>query len=266
MSICRGTIRTLIVLCGVALCAGAWGQNASSGQSSSGQSLGEAARKARKEHAAATAPSARVLDSDDDGPDSGGVWRIRMYGKTPFYEVSITLPRSPRWTRAAAEPRPVVIPLPGPDDDPNRVIRVYAAALLYPFYPDGSRTFLQGWFARPEYFGQPAHIVFAEHIQIDGLPANVSHFSVANGALKYRGLSVVMNSPNGTSGFACVYRDQDSGAATSICDAIVRSANDQSLALSLSTRREYPAYSDPPAYDPRDDDPPYDPPEDDDPR
>jgi hypothetical protein len=264
MSICRGTIRTLIVLCGVALCAGAWGQNASSGQSSSGQSLGEAARKARKEHAAATAPSARVLDSDDDGPDSGGVWRIRMYGKTPFYEVSITLPRSPRWTRAAAEPRPVVIPLPGPDDDPNRVIRVYAAALLYPFYPDGSRTFLQGWFARPEYFGQPAHIVLAEHIQIDGLPANVSHFSVANGALKYRGLSVVMNSPNGTSGFACVYRDQDSGAATSICDAIVRSANDQSLAL--STRREYPAYSDPPAYDPRDDDPPYDPPEDDDPR
>jgi hypothetical protein len=261
-----GTIRAGIVLAGFALGAalGVSGQTSSSAQSSSGQSLGEVARKARKEHAADGVPAKKALDSDDDGPDSGGVWRIRMYGKTPFYEVSITLPRSSKWTRAAAEPRPVLIPLPGPDDDPSRVIRVYAAALLYPFYPDGSRTFLQGWFARPEYFGRPAHIVLAEHIQIDGLPANVSHFSVANGALKYRGLSVVMNSPNGTSGFACVYRDQDADAAASVCDAIVKSASDLSLALSV--RRGSPAYSDPPPYDPRDDDPPYDPPEDDDPR
>jgi hypothetical protein len=178
-----------------------------------------------------------------------------MYGKTPFYEVSITLPRSPKWTRAATEPRPVVIPLPGPEDDPDRVIRVYSAALIYPFYPDASRTLLQGWFERPEYFGRPARIVLNQHVQIDGRPATLSHFTETNGTVKYRGLSVVLYSPNGTSGFACVYREQDAGAAASICDAIVQSASDQSLAP--VDHKVSPA--NPPTDDPENDDPPDDP-------
>ncbi len=260
-----GTIRGSIALAGFALCAVilGWGQDssagqasagqASSGQSSSSQSLGDLARKVRKERGVDGVPARNVLDGDDDGPDSGGVWRIRMCGKTPFYEVSITLPQSSKWTRAAGEPRPVVIPLPGPEDDPNRVIRVYAAALIYPFYPDASRTFLQGWFERPEYFGRPAHFVLNQHVQIDGHPATISHFSVTNGSLRYHGLGVVLYSPNGTSGFACVYRDQDAAAAASICDAIVQSATDQSLAP--SEPKAYPAYSNPTGDDPENNDP-----------
>lgn len=229
----------------------------SSGQSFSGQSLGDLARKVRKERGADGVPAKDRLDGDDDGPDSGGVWRIRMYGKTPFYEVSITLPKAPKWTRAADEPRPVEIPLPGPEDDPDRVIRVYSAASIYPFIPDASRTFLQGWFERPEYFGRPAHIELNEHVQIDRFPATISHFRVTNGSVKYHGLGVVLNSPNGTSGFACVYRDQDTAAATSICDAIVKSATDQSLAPPEPKADPYenPAGNDPEENDPADRDP-----------
>jgi hypothetical protein len=241
------------------LAAGAQDSSPAAGQSSSGQSLGDLARKVRKERGADGVPARDRLDGDDDGPDSGGVWRIRMYGITP-YEVSVTLPKSPKWTRAAAEPRPVVIPLPGLEDDSDRIIRVYSAALIYPFIPDASRTFLQGWFARPEYFGRAAHIVLNQHVQIDGLPATVSHFSVTNGSLKYHGVGVVMM-PNGSAGFACVYRDQDAVAATSICDAIVESASDQ--ALVNTPPKAYPS----PQYNPYpgNNDPPDDPPEGDDP-
>lgn|SRR5208282_1612747 len=262
-----GTIRAQMVLAGFVLSgvmaraqnsASAPGQSSSgqSSQSSSGQSLGDLARKVRKERGADGVPARDRLDGDDDGPDSGGVWRIRMEGRGPGYEVSITLPQSLKWKRAEAEPRPVLIPLTGPEDDPDRVIRVYSAAFIYPFPPDGSRAFLQGWFARPEYFGRPAHIVLNEHVQIDGLPATISHFSVTNGSVKYHGVGVVL-APNGASGFACVYRDQDANAATSICDAIVKSASDQSLAPPEPKveRYENPGGNNPEEIDHADDDP-----------
>jgi hypothetical protein len=251
-----------MLLAGFALCAVMAGvaQNSSpAAPSSSGQSLGDLARKVRKERGADGVPARDRLDSDDDGPDSGGVWRIRLIGRGPAYEVSVTLPQSPKWKRATAEPRPVLIPLPGPEDDPDRVIRLYATAFTYPFPTDASRTFLQGWFARPEYFGRAAHIVLNEHVQIDGLPATVSHFSVTSGSVKYHGVGVVMM-PNGGAGFACVYRDQDAVAATSICDAIVQSATDQSLVDPAP--KVYPPYSNP--Y-PGNNDPSDDPPEDNDP-
>ena len=145
-----------------------------------------------------------------------------------------------------------MISLPGPEGDPDRVIRVYSAAFIYPFPPDASRTFLQGWFARPEYFGRPAHFVLNEHVQIDGLPATITHFSVTNGLEKYYGVGVVLT-PNGASGFACVYRDHDATAATSICDAIVQSASDQSLAP--PPPKVYPMSTNPPEDDPEENDP-----------
>jgi hypothetical protein len=168
----------------------------------------------------------------------------------------------------AVSPRPVVIPLPGHEDDPDRAIRVYAASSLEPYYatPDiAKRTFLQGWFARPEYFGRPAHIVRDENILIDGHSAILTHFNVTNGALKYRGVSVFVSLSSGTGGFACVFREQDAAEAVSICDAIVQSTTSQSLAV--IKHREY--FADSPEEEPQNEEPteaPRDDREDDDPQ
>jgi len=251
-----------MALAGLALCAGlgAWGQD------SSGQSLGDVARKARQEHSAAGHVAAKQpVNEEEDGPDPGGVWRVRLCTRTPCYELSIALPKHPKWTRSAEEPRPVLIPLAGHEEDPAHAIRIYAAESLGPMYAqvDGAkRVFLQGWFSRPEYFGQSARLLRDERIQIDGSAATITHFTIMSGVLKYRGLSVVASSPNGNYGFACVFRDEDASAAASICDAIVKSARSQ--ALEPARPQVYPTYQDPPAYEPAD--PPDDPPDDDDPQ
>jgi len=253
------TIRGWMVLAALAV----WVSSGARAQDSSGQSLGDVARKTRKEHAAPEhAPGKQLVNEEEDGPDTTGIWRVRLCTRTPCYELSIALPKSPKWTRAKAEPRPVLIPLPGPEADSNRMIRIYAAESLGPAYTpvDGAkRVFLQGWFARPEYFGQAARIVLDEHVPIEGANATISHFTVTGDASRYRGLSVVANTPNGSYGFACAFREEDAGAASSICDAIVKSARSQ--ALEPGKRPVYPDYEPPENY-PRGydrDDPPDDP-------
>jgi len=224
----------------------------SSGQSSSGQTLGDVARKTRKERAASDhAPSRQLVNEEEDGPDTTGVWRVRLCSRTPCYELSIALPKSPKWKRAAEQPRPALIPLAGPQEDPDRVIRVYVGeSLEHMCSIDGAkRTFLQGWFARPEYFGRAAHIVLDEHTMVDNFQAIISHFIVAGDAVKYRGMSVVSMTPNGNYGFACVFREQDATAAASICDAIIKSARGQML--EPSRPRYYPTYQDPQPYYPQ---------------
>jgi len=242
---------------------------ASTGQDASGQSssLGDVARATRKEHVSAShVPAKQVTNEEEDGPDTGGVWRAKLCPQTPCYELSVTLPKSPKWIRATSEPRPVLIPLPGSEDDPSHAIRVYAAESIPPaYYSDrAARIFLQGWFARPEYFGQAARLVLNEHVLLDGRMALISHFTVASGELKYRGLSVVAGSSYGNFGFACVFRDEDAKTAASMCDAIVKSAKAQ--VLQPGTPRVYPnphGYN-PPGYYPQGY-PPDDPPETDDP-
>ncbi|HET6179795.1 MAG TPA: hypothetical protein VFE61_22930 [Candidatus Sulfotelmatobacter sp.] len=259
MKFSPGTTRACMVALafGVGLCA--WAQEPS-------PSLGDVARKTRKEHAAsdhvAARPSAR---EDEDGPDSSGVWRVKLCVQNPCVELSVTLPKSPKWSRQGSEPRPVMIPLLGHEEDASRAIRVFAAESLGPSYSldIAKRTFLQGWFARPEYFGQGAHLVLDEHLTVDDRVALVTHFTVIAGVQKYRGLSVVAGTGTGTGnfGFACVFRDEDANAATSVCEAIVRSARAQTL--QPATPRYYPTYY-PPSY-PRYDDPRDDPPDNDDP-
>src|SRR5216684_447554 len=97
---------------------GAWGQD------SSGQSLGDVARTTRKEHSSAThVPAKHAANGEDDGPDASGVWRARPCPTTTLcYELSTVLPKSPKWTRATSEPRPVLIPLAGHEEDPGRAI------------------------------------------------------------------------------------------------------------------------------------------------
>ena len=250
MKFSANTIRGWAVLAVLALWASlsAWGQESS---------LGDVARKTRQEHA--TADHVRAKKSateDDDGPDGGGVWRLRLCTLQPCYELSITLPKNPKWSRAEQEPRPVSIPLSGHEEDASRAIRVYAAQSTDLKYTADSfkREFLQGWFARPEYFGQEAHVALDEHVRIDWSNGLITHFIITGPALKYRGLSVVAGSPYGNFAFACVYREEDAAVGDSVCDAIIKSAQYQEIQPS-SVRRTYPDPNDDPADDPPRDDP-----------
>ena len=237
------------------------------GQDTSGQlpSLGDIARKTRKEHAApGHVAGKRLVNEEEDGPDTTGVWRVRLCSRTPCDELSVTLPKEAKWTRPKEEPRPVLIPLPGHVQDAERVVRLYVAESLGPMYSpvDGAkRLFLQSWFSRPEYFGQSARISLDERLHLDNADAIVSHFTVAASTTKYRGLSIVVGTSNGDYGFACVFRDEDSAVAASVCDAIVKSARNQ--VLDPGKRPVYPGDASPEYYpradDPRIDDPPADP-------
>jgi hypothetical protein len=226
---------------------------AASAQDTSGQALGDVARKTRQEHSDPNHVSGKKLTDEDDGPDGGGVWRIRLCTLQPCYEFSITLPKSPKWSRAEPEPRPVLIPIAGHEEDSSRAIRVYEAQSTDPKYTADSfkRAFLQGWFARPEYFGRAARIALDEHVRIDWTNGLITHFDITAGALKYRGVSTVAGSPYGNFGFACVYREEDSDAAASVCDAIVHSAQYQELQSSFIRK----TYKDPNDPDPPDEDP-----------
>jgi len=238
----------------VLLSAGLWAQDAS-------PSLGDVARNARKERSSATHAPAKRISDDQDEPDAGGVWRTRLCSNLVCYTLSISLPKSPRWIRPSAEPRPVLIPLVGHEDDLPHAIRVYKAEPLPTNVATADiakKTFLQVWFSRPEYFGQPARISSDERLPPETGEAKLSHFTVTRDTAKFRGISVVEVSPLGFYGFACVFPDEDTSAASSVCDAIIRSAHAQTFLTAY--KRQYPA---PPAYYPRYDDPPYDPPEED---
>ena len=231
--------------------------SAALGQDSPAQPLGDVARKTRQERSAPShVPAKRVASEDFDGPDASGVWRMRLCTISPCYELSVTLPKNPKWTRSAQEPRPVLIAVAGQAEDPSRAIRVYAGESNDPkYFADGfKRTFLQGWFARPEYFGQSAQLLRDEHVPLDFSTGTVTHFTITAATVKYRGLSVIAGSNQGNFGFACVYREEDSAVGTSICDAIVKSARYQELQSSF-IRKVYPPVDDPPDDPPEQDDP-----------
>ncbi len=260
------TTRGLIAAGTLLLCFGVRSLGQDTGQS---PSLGDIARKSRKEHSSVNhVPAKQVVNEEEDGPDPGGVWRLHACTYLPCFEVAIALPKTLKWTRLASKPRPVLISWKGPEEDPSHAIRIYAGEALPgtysgPYYPDAARrTLLQGLFARPEYFGQAAHIVLDEHIQIGNYPATITHFTVASGDAKYRGLSIASSATSGSLGFACVYREDDSKEAASICDGIIKSARIEAQAqYNPQVRTEYP--DEPSVYYPRVDDPPDDDPRDD---
>lgn len=246
MKISLRTTRAGVVLAALVVCAGMLAR----AQDSSGQSLGDVARKARKEHSSADHIAAtHVANGEDDGPDGSGVWRLRPCPTTILcYELSVVLPKTLKWERATGEPRPVLIPLDGYEKDPDRAIRVYAADPLAPSQAVdvAERTFLQSWFAKPEYFGKSARLALDEQVWIDNNLATITHFSVSGPVFKYHGVSVVAGWAYGNFGFACAYRDEDTSAASSICDAIIRSAKYQILQPAARG-----IYRDPPAQYPQ---------------
>jgi hypothetical protein len=241
---------------------------ATSAQNCSNPSLADVARATRQEHAApGHVPGKQLVDEEEDGPDSTGVWRLDACTLTSTcYEVSITLPKSPKWTRLPSESRPVLIPLQNQEADMSHAIRLYAAENLAPAntLDVARRTLLQSWFARPEYFGHEAQLLRDEHLSMNSTSLVVTHFTVAGGAVKYRGVSVLAGAYNDNHGFACVYREEDASAASSVCDAIIKSVD--SHMLMDPPRRPAPKYHNPPHYEDDPADSPHDdPPNQDDP-
>jgi len=221
-------------------------------------SLGDIARKSRKEHAATNhVPAKQVVSEEEDGPDPGGVWRLHACTYSPCIEVSISLPKTLKWSRTTSEPRPVLVELKGNETDPVRVIRIYPAetqpSSLYVgmYRQEGARrTLLQELFARPEYFGQAAHIVRDEHMQIGSHAATISHFTVADDTAKYRGLAIASAGGGTSLGFACVYREQDTKDAASVCEGIINSATIEAMAqYRPQVHAFYPTQ--PPAFNPQ---------------
>ncbi len=254
-------------ICGLGIAALWLCLSAVSGAQETQPSLGDLARKTRKEQASPShIPAKQVSNEDQDGPDAAGVWRLQPCTAYGCGDFSIGLPKTPRWIRPEAEPRPVLIPLAGREDDLSHAIRVYAAESLHPregSFQGAKRSFLQELFSRPEYFGHPARLINDEPATPSHGEMHISHFVITTDHDNYRGSSVIVSSGFGAYGFACVFRDEDSSAASSMCDGIVKSARD--LSPYGTTRRSAPRYDDPPPTYRRKDDPPSDDPEENDP-
>ncbi|HLV86574.1 MAG TPA: hypothetical protein VKV39_06315 [Candidatus Sulfotelmatobacter sp.] len=225
-------------------------------------SLGEVARETRKDHSTSGRVSGKqLLSEEDDGPDSTGLWRLRTCVYAGCYELSISLPKSPKWIPAAGEPRRILIPVQGYEEDASHAIRIYAAEGLARgnTIDVARRTLLQSWFARPEYFGQGARLTRDEHSAMNATSVVTTRFTIPGNKVEYRGTSVVANAWDANHAFACVFREDDADTASSICDAIINSAQSQVLLPPPKQPRIRPYH--PPQYYPEND-PADDPPQD----
>jgi hypothetical protein len=210
----------LALICGLAVAG--WAQD--SGQ---GASLGELARKTRQELTAKDhVVSKQVLNEESQSV----TWVEHACRHMPCYSLSITLPKNAQWSKPATGQTYAVIPVPGHESDPGHVIRVDGADLLNTYTVEqGKRAFLQEWFSRPYFFGQAAKFLFDDQTTIDGNPAVITHFTLPNKVGQYRGLGLIAGTPAGTVGFACVFRDDDSGDATSVCEGVLNSGRISSM-------------------------------------
>jgi hypothetical protein len=204
----------ITLTCGLAVAAGAQ----DSGQ---GSSLGDLARKTRQAHTAKDHVAAKQSLTEES---QAATWAVHACRHLPCYSLSITFPKSVQWSKPATGQIYAIIPSPGHESDPGHIIRVYAADLLNTYTVEqGKRMFLQEWFSRPYLFGQAAKFAFDDQTTIDGNPAIVTHFTLPNKVGLYRGLGLIAGTPAGTFGFACVFRDDDSGDATSVCESVLNS-------------------------------------------
>jgi len=214
----RLSIRSLggiALVCSLAVAA--WAQD--SGQ---GASLGDLARKTRQEHTAKDhVASKQVLNEESQ---AAATWPVVACRHRPCYSLSITLPKNAQWSKPDTGQKYAIIALPGHEADQGHMIRVYGADLLNASTVEqGKHAFLQGWLSQPYAFGQAAKFVFDDQTTVDGNPAVITHFTLPNKVGQYRGLALIAGTPAGTSGFACVFRDDDSGDATSVCEGILSS-------------------------------------------
>ena len=226
----------------------AWTQD-SSGQPAS--PLGDVARKSRHERSAKDHVAAKKVLTEEGSIKPA--LRAEACPQQFCSTLSITLPAPVAWTKAGYIP----VPLPGHEDDKSHSIRIYEADSLKANDVDGAkRLFLQTKLSDPYFFGQPAKLQFDESTSIDGWPARITHFTVANRLMKFQGLGLVAAVPDGSFGFACVFRDEDSGDATGICESILNSAK-----IQVAEKYRPHVQPDDPPEDPADDPPSDDSPE-----
>jgi hypothetical protein len=230
------TIRLLAwiaLVCGLA--AAAWAQD-----SSEGSSLGDLARKTRQEHTAKDhVASKQVLNEESQAATT---WPVVTCRKRPCYSLSITLPKNAQWSKPDAGEKYAIIVLPGHEADQGHMIRVYGADLLNgSTVEQGKHAFLQGWFSQPYVFGAAAKFVFDDQTMVDGRQAVITHFTLPNKVGQYRGLALIAGTPAGSFGFACVFRDDDSGDATSVCESVLSSGR---ISVMEETRPKHDADDD----------------------
>lgn len=213
--------------------------------------LGDIARKARRERSSKDHATAKLVSNEETDPTTN--WTVHACTLQPCFSLTITLPKGTERSRALSGPSYTLIPLRGHEADPSHAIRIYAADLLQAGdLPQAKRLFLQEWFSRPYYFGQAARFVLDEHLRIEGYPATLTRFTVANSVIKYRGISLIAQVPTGTFGFACVFHDEDSGDATSVCESVLNSVSMEVPEQYRPRVQSPPEESDPPSDDPPD--------------
>jgi len=198
---------------------GAQAQDASADAPSA---LGDVARQSRKKHAEEHVIAKKVLNEEsEDRP----MMMVHACQQSSCSSLSITLPRGTNMKMAWTHFQYVAIPLPGHENDKTRAVRFYQADLLNAGdLESAKRLFLQDWFSRPYFFGQAAKFEFDESTRIDGWPATITHFTESNRLVNFRGLGLTAKAPTGTFAFACVYREEDSGDATSVCESVLNTA------------------------------------------
>src|SRR5579863_2276179 len=225
------------ILAGIALILGL--SVAARSQDSGSTTLGDLARKTRQEHTSKDhVASKKTLNEESQSL----VWTVHSCKHLPCDSLTITLPKNAQWSKSATDQTFAIIPVPGHTSDPNHIIRVYAADLLNTYTVEqGKRLFLQEWFSRPYFFGQAAKFEFDDQTTIDGNSAVITHFTLPNKVGLYRGLGLVAAPPAGTLGFACVFRDDDSGEATSVCEEVLNSGR---ISVMEETRPKGPADDD----------------------
>jgi hypothetical protein len=208
------SVAGIVLVCGLAVAA--WAQD--SGQA---PSLGDLARKTRQEHTAKDHVAAKQALTEES---QSATWPVVACKYRPCYSLSITLPKNMQWSKPGDGPTFAIIPLPGHESDSGHLIRVYAGNLLNTTTVEqGKNAFLQEGFWRPYSFGPAGKSVFDDQITIDGNPAVITHFTLPNKVGLYRGLALIAGTPAGSFGFACVFRDDDSGDATSVCESALNS-------------------------------------------
>ena len=195
--------------------AAAWPQD--SGQNAP---LGDVARKSRQQLKAKDHASSRHVLNDENAPTQGTLWTANACHTIPCAQLSVMLPPQAKpGSPILSEQR---LPLHG---DQSHDVRIFMGNQL-PASDLGTAKFtlLQDWFSRPYYFGSSAKFDFDEETKVDKFPAVLTHFTISSRLLKYRGIALFVGVPSGTFGFACLYRDEDSGDASSVCEGILNSA------------------------------------------
>ena len=196
------------------------GATAKGQDSRQSSALGDVARKSRHEGNGKAHASAEHVLNEENAAKQGTPWTASACHTIPCAQLTVMLPSQAKaGTPALSEQR---IPLHG---DRSHDVRLFMGNQL-PASDLGTAKWalLQDWFSRPYYFGSSAKFDFDEQTKVDSNQAVLTHFTIPSRLLKYRGIALFVAVPSGTFGFACVFRDEDSGDATSVCENILNSA------------------------------------------